>query len=153
MDNQNSELDNVPEIDGADVELVCWYGWYNSPISGLAVWNDKPYWFECRFAELSDSNDQYQLYELSNEALQESIDWFKEKELWYYNSELVTLRETVADPEKRRLLVQEKGLVLRNWSGPKLPEKPVAVFDKNVHSSFWGYKARDKWHLPSNWTG
>ena len=141
------------EIDEMAVELVCWLGWFDGPTHGLARWQGQVCWFS--YLETWDEGGadwgyDYTLHALSEESLREAVEWFREKEQWYFNPELAALRD-VADAELRARLIVERGLSLRDWDGPTLAAEPVAWFRHRHNRAWYGVNSKDQWRLPDDW--
>lgn len=150
----DSEWQQAPQIDEMTVDLICWQGWYNSPVSGLARWEGRVVWFQqLDWWEGEGEHDwgyDIGLYVLNDEDLADAVAWFREKERWYFNPELVALREQVADTDVRAALIKERGLTLREWQ-PALPGRPDAWFRHRLNPAFYGAQSRSMWRLPKDW--
>jgi len=142
------------QIDEMAVELVCWHSWFDGPTQGLARWQGRVHWFA--YLDTWDEGGadwgyDYVLHELSEESLREAVEWFREKERWYCNPELMALRRDVADAELRARLIVERGLSLRDWDGPTLAGEPVAWFSHRHNRAWYGVNTKDRWRLPEDW--
>lgn len=117
-------------IDAADLTILCWFDWYDGPVSGLLSWHNKLYWFaycdRWGWDEENEINDWgyiYGVFELTNGQTQEAIHWFKEKGDWFHNQRL-----------------QKEGIKLRDWEGPKLPKTAMAMFTDKEGLKGGGHK-------------
>lgn len=110
----------LPQIEPSEFSILCWFNWYDGPLSGLMSWHYKLYWFqyvdrwgvdEEKGIWEEDWGYIYEVYELTDEQMKEAVNWFKEKGDWFRNQRL-----------------KKEGIKLRDWDGPKLPETGVAMF-------------------------
>lgn len=128
---------NRLHIDATDLTLLCWFDWYDGPLSGLLSWHDKLYWYaysdrwgwvEEEDADIIDDDWGYiyEIYALTNTQISEAVKWFQEKGDWFHN---------------RRL--QKEGIKLRDWDGPKLPKLATAMFSDKQGLKGGGHKDFD----------
>lgn len=112
--------DRLLNIDASDLSILCWFDWYDGPLSGLISWHNKLYWFaySARWGvdEEADVWEDdwgyiYEIYALTSEQIAEAVTWFKGKDDWFRNKRLT-----------------KEGIALREWSGPKLQGAAIAKF-------------------------
>jgi hypothetical protein len=143
-----------PRIDETVVELVCWRGWCNGPTDGLALWRGRVYWFD--YLDIWDDGEaewgyDYALYEIDDRLLNEAVEWFREKERWFFDSELTDLRPEEYDARLRERFTVERGLSLRDWGGPVLTTKPVGWFRHRDNRDWFAVNTQERWRLPGDW--
>jgi len=111
---------NPPQIEVSEFSILCWFNWYDGPLSGLLSWHYKLYWFQYvdRWGvdEEKDIWEEdwgyiYEVYELTNAQMEEAVNWFKEKGDWFHNKRF-----------------KNEGIELRDWDGPQLPKTGIAMF-------------------------
>gem|GEM_PF-2203099 len=61
--------------DGEFEDVLCYFGWWDCPRSGISLVGARPHYFDCRFSDdLDDYPDQYRVWPVPDDELADELE-------------------------------------------------------------------------------